>query len=41
MTGILDDAKLTRPDTVFNTYLNCLFENEQKVLTLALLDVIA
>ena len=40
MTSILEDAKLTKPDTVFNTYLNCLYENEQKGITVALLDSI-
>jgi hypothetical protein len=41
MTQILDDAKLTKPDTVFNTYLNCVFENEQRSFVLALMDTIA
>lgn len=40
MTSILEDAKLTRPDSVFNTYLNCLFENEQKSIAVALMDTI-
>jgi len=40
MTSILEDAKLTRPDIVFNTYLHCLFENEQKSIAVALMDTI-
>lgn len=41
MSQILDDAKLAKPDTVFNTYLNCLFENEQRAFILALMDSMA
>ena len=41
MAEILENTKLTKPDTVFNTYLNCLFENEQRVFTIALLDSMA
>jgi hypothetical protein len=41
MSQILDDAKLAKPDTVFNTYLNCLFENEQRAFILALTDSMA
>ena len=41
MSQILDDAKLAKPDTVFNTYLNCLFENEQRAFALALIDSMA
>ena len=41
MASVLEDTKFTKPDTVFNTYLNCIFENEQRVFTIAMLDTMA
>ena len=40
MNSILEDAKLSKPDLVFNTYLNCLYENEQRTFVLGLIDSI-
>jgi hypothetical protein len=41
MNDVLEDTKLTKPHTLFNTYLNCIFENEQRIFILSLLDTLS